>query len=134
MHVLLPQKLCSIMAEFKKNCNTDIEDLHCNCNKNGNVVTVLPKQMKSCSCGIIALLITINTVLALTGIILGLFAIIRFQQIETSITSLHKRSSLSQENSNDAIQSRLIDEIVKASNTFSRVMSSGNLTGPPGNK
>jgi len=136
------------MADFEKNCNFEIEEPHCNSNKDRKTVTVLPAKMKSYSCGIMSLLISINTVLALTGIILGTFAITRFQQMEISMASaitrfqqmensmtyLQKRSSFSEENSNTEIQSQLIDEVItKASIAFSRVISSGKLTGPQGN-
>jgi len=86
--------------------------------------------MKSCSCGIIILLISINTVLALGGLILGTFAIIRFQQMETSIASLQKLSRFDDLNTSlGAIQLQLNNQIeTKIRNTLLDVIPSGNLT------
>ena len=124
------------MSEFQKKCNSEVEESQCNGSKDKNTNTA--RRMKLFSCELIALLTSLNTVLALIGIILGSLAITQVQQNGVlTASSLQKVSSFRQKNSIAAEQqSQLTEEVIKIMihNALIEMMSSGNYTGQPGNK
>ena len=70
--IAISKNLASSMAEIQKKCNFEVEMPHCNGIKDGNTNTATKMKL---SCELIAFLVSLNTILALIGIILGSLAI-----------------------------------------------------------